>query len=374
MSDPPADFGSVSIVRKIIHVDMDAFYASVEQRDDPQLRGKPIVVGGRPGGRGVVAAASYEARKFGIRSAMSSSHAYRLCPEAIFVRPRFDAYRAASAQIMEIFHRYTELVEPLSLDEAYLDVTENKLAIPLARDIARAIKDSIREETGLSASAGVAPNKFLAKIASDFRKPDGLTVIPPERVEAFLIDLPIRKFPGVGPVTEQKFASFGILTNRHLRKWALEDLEKHFGKSGRWFYRISRGIDDRVVSSDHERKSLGAEDTFSKDLTEPAEMEQELRKIAEKVAGRLEKRGLEGRTVTLKATYADFEKITRSRTLAQPVSSADDLFALAVELLQLTEAGPEKPVRLLGLQLSNFPVLQEEEMTFPHQLPFEFGE
>ena len=372
MSSSEEEILAIPAVRKIIHVDMDAFYASVEQRDNPELRGKPVVVGGQPGGRGVVAAASYEARKFGIRSAMSSQHAYRLCPNALFIKPRFDAYRAASAQIMEIFRRYTDLVEPLSLDEAYLDVTENKLSIPLARDIARSIKDQIRNETGLTASAGVAPNKFLAKIASDFKKPDGLTVIPPERVEAFLIELPVRKFPGVGPVTEQKLAALGILTARHLKKFSREELERHFGKSGGWFYRICRGLDERLVSSDHERKSLGAEDTFSKDLTEIPEMENELRTIAGKVAGRLEKRELEGRTVTLKVTYSDFEKITRSKTMPDAVSTEDELFAIGCELLRLTEAGPEKPVRLLGLQLSNFTILEEEQLVFPVQLPLKF--
>lgn len=361
-------------VRKIIHVDMDAFYASVEQRDNPELKGKPVIVGGSPEGRGVVAASSYEARRFGIRSAMSSRHAYRLCPDAIFLRPRFDAYRQVSQEVMEIFHQYTDLVEPLSLDEAYLDVTVNKFGMPFAREIAQKIKQEILERTGLTASAGVAPNKFLAKVASDYKKPNGLTVIPPERVESFLNNLPVRKFPGVGPVTEQKLASMGILTSNHLRRLSLEELQQAFGKSGGWYYRISRGEDDRPVSSGGVRKSLGAEDTFAKDLSELPDMERELSAIAQKVWARLEKRELGGKTVTLRMTYANFDKITRSRTLETAMSSAEEILGHALDLLRLTEAGPERPVRLLGIQLSNFGEDEEPSVDLPLQLHFSFYE
>ncbi len=354
-------------MRKIIHVDMDAYYASIEQRDRPELKGKPVVVGGKPEGRGVVAAASYEARKFGIRSAISSRHAYRLCPSAIFLPARFDVYRSVSRQIMEIFNRYTDLVEPLSLDEAFLDVTVNKLEIPLASEIAKRIKAEILAETGLTASAGVAPNKFIAKIASDYNKPNGLTVIPPEKVDAFLIDLPVRKLPGVGPVTEQRMASAGILTVRRMREFAKEELQALFGKSGAWYYHICRGEDERPVISDWERKSVGVEDTFAKDLTEIEDMRAELKKIAEKLSVRLKKREMKGRTVTLKMTYADFEKITRSKTLAERVCEEEVLYELACELLTHTEAGPEKPVRLLGMQVANFHELPVE---FPLQMEF----
>lgn len=359
-------------VRKIIHVDMDAFFASVEQRDRPELKGQPVVVGGEPTGRGVVAAASYEARKFGIRSAMSSRHAFRLCPHAVFLRPRFEQYRAASAVIMEIFRRYTDLVEPLSLDEAYLDVTVNKLTLPYARDVAKLIKGDIFAETGLTASAGVASNKFLAKIASDYHKPDGLTIIPPERVEQFLEQLPVRKFPGVGPVTEEKMAAMGILTAEHLRRKTKAELCEAFGKSGDWYYRICRGQDDRPVVSEWERKSLGAEETFEEDLTDPAVMRQELATIAERVAARLGKRGLRGRTATLKITFSDFQKITRGRTRELPYTTKDELAAVASELLEQTEAAAGRPVRLLGVQVSSFEGDSEEEMPFPKQLVFSF--
>jgi DNA polymerase-4 len=358
--------------RKIIHVDMDAFYASVEQRDFPEYRGKPVVVGGSPTGRGVVAAASYEARKFGIRSAISSRHAARLCPSAIFLQPRFEQYRKVSAQIMEIFHRYTDLVEPLSLDEAYLDVTRNKADLPFARDVARLIKQAIFEETGLTASAGVAANKFLAKIASDFHKPDGLTIIPPERVEAFLENLPVRKFPGVGPVTEEKMAAMGILTSRHLKRLTLDELTAAFGKSGNWYYRICRGIDNRPVNADWERKSLGAEETFAVDLESIEDMQNELRQIADCVSERLRKRELKGRTVTLKITYREFQKITRSRTLPQRVDGAEELLGICAELLRQTEAGPERPVRLLGIQVSSFDET-EQALAAAERLPLQLA-
>ncbi|MFN8392725.1 MAG: DNA polymerase IV [Bdellovibrionota bacterium] len=361
--------------RKIIHVDMDAFYASVEQRDFPEYRGKPVVVGGPANGRGVVAAASYEARKFGIRSAMPSRQAARLCPAAVFLKPRFEQYRKVSSQIMEIFHRVTDKVEPLSLDEAYLDVTENKLGVPLGRDLARFIKDTIRAETGLTASAGVAANKFLAKIASDFNKPDGLTVIPPERADAFLENLSVRKLPGVGPKTEERLAGMGVFTCQHLRRFSISELQSAFGKSGDWYYRIARGIDERPVDSDWERKSLGAEETFDQDLESLTDIERELGELAERVAERLTKRELSGRTITLKVTFRDFQKITRSRTREQPTCSAADLFECCAQLLGSTDVGSGRPVRLLGIQVSHFDDPENgepEPLELPYQLEFEF--
>ncbi len=350
-------------VRKIIHVDMDAFYASVEQRDNPELRGKPLVVGGKPDSRSVVAAASYEARKFGIRSAMPCSHAVRLCPHAVFVLPRFDAYKRVSSEVMAIFREYTDLVEPLSLDEAYLDVTENKRQNPSATRIAEEIRLRIFQQTALTASAGVAPSKFLAKVASDMNKPNGLTVIPPERVEEVLISLAIRAVPGVGPKTEEKMRSLGIETVGQLRELSLEVLEERFGKSGGWYYRICRGEDQRAVISERERKSVGAEDTFSTDLTDLAELHVELQKLGAKVWRRLGERP--GRTVTLKVTYAGFEKATRSRTLELPPSSEAELLSEAVELLKLTDA-TRRPIRLLGISVSNFELPQADgQLCFP---------
>ena len=340
-------------MRKIIHIDMDAFYASVEQRDFPEYRGKPLVVGGSPEGRGgVVATASYEARKFGIRSAMPSKKALKLCPHAIFIRPRFDAYKEVSRQIREIFRRYTDLVEPLSLDEAYLDVTEDKQGIGSALEIATLIKKAIRDETGLTASAGVSINKFVAKIASDLQKPDGLTFIGPSRIERFMETLPVEKFFGVGKVTAGRMKELGILTGADLKKLPEAELVKHFGKAGHFYYHIARGIDTRSVEPNRETKSVGAEDTFAEDLDTEADLFAELAKIAATLSGRLERHGLRGRTVTLKIKYSDFRINTRSQSF-QDFVDAGALLDTAQELLR--HSGWEgKKIRLLGITVSNF--------------------
>lgn len=358
------------MVRKIIHVDMDAFYASVEQRDNPELRGKPIVVGGSPNSRGVVAAASYEARKFGIRSAISSAQAYRLCPHAIFVRPRFEAYKAVSKEIMTIFFEYTDLVEPLSLDEAYLDVTVNRLQNPSATRIADEIRARIFNQTSLTASAGVAPSKFLAKIASDMNKPNGLTVIPPEKVAEILEQLPVRKIPGVGKKTEEKMLRLGIETTKDLRGWELEKLTEEFGKTGSWYYRLARGEDDREVHPTRERKSVGAEDTFLTDLLNWDALDAELGKLAARVWNRL--KGVSGKTVTVKVTYSNFEKVTRGETLNQRVGSLEQLHALAVTLLEQTEA-TTRPIRLLGISVSGFEEREKKKVEGDRQLKFPWG-
>ena len=348
-------------LRKIIHVDMDAFYASVEQRDDPSLKGKPVAVGG--GHRGVVAAASYEARPFGVRSAMPSVTAKRRCPELIFVKPRFDVYRAVSHQIRAIFADYTELVEPLSLDEAYLDVTEDRHDLGSARAIAEEIRRRIREETCLTASAGVSYCKFIAKLASDQRKPDGLCVIPPERGADFVAALPVSRFHGVGPVTARKMERLGIITGADLRAWPLPQLEAHFGSSGRWYYRICRGIDDREVRPDRPYKSVSAERTFDEDLRDPERLAAELERIAGYAWDRIERAAVAGRTVTLKVKYADFELITRSKSFTVTVDR--DTFVTAGQAL-LTALQPlSKGIRLLGLGLHN---LFERETGQPEQL------
>src|SRR6201986_1250213 len=314
------------IIRKIIHIDMDAFYASVEQRDNPDYRGKALVVGGLPQGRGgVVATASYEARKFGIRSAMSSKQALQLCPHALFVRPRFDAYKEASQKIREIFHRYPDLIEPLSLDEAYLDVTTDKQNIGSAIEIAKLIKQAIKDELQLTASAGVAINKFLAKIVSDINKPDGLAFIGPSSIEDFMEKLAVEKFHGVGKVTADKMRRMGLFTGFDLKQLSEDDLVQHFGKAGRFYYKIVRGMDDRQVTPDRETKSVGAEDTFPYDLVQTDEMEAELDKIAVIVHNRLEKNNLKGRTITLKIKYSDFRQITRNRSFTSPVSDLETI-------------------------------------------------
>ena len=340
--------------RKIIHIDMDAFYASVEQRDNPELRGKPIAVGGSPEGRGgVVATCSYEARKFGVSSAMPSKKALQLCPQLIFIRPRFDVYKMVSRQVREIFSRYTDLVEPLSLDEAYLDVTTDKQDIGSAIDIATLIKKSIRDELNLTASAGVSINKFVAKIASDLKKPDGLTFIGPSKVESFMETLAIEKFHGVGKVTAEKMNAMNIFTGADLKKLSQAELVKHFGKAGRFYFQIARGVDERPVNPDEETKSIGAEDTFQKDLTELEEMNAELDKIAFTVHRRLNEHKLQGRTITVKIKYSDFKQITRSRSIHPPTNDMDLILDISKELLLSTE--PEgKPVRLLGISVSNF--------------------
>jgi len=341
-------------IRKIIHVDMDAFYASVEQRDRPALKGKPVIVGGDPNHRGVVAACSYEARKFGIHSAMASATAVKLCPAAVFIRPRFDVYRGVSSQIREIFHEYTDLVEPLSLDEAFLDVTDNFKAMASATLIAREIKQKIYQRTGrLTASAGVSFNKFLAKVASDIHKPDGLTVITPEMADRFIDRLPIRKFFGVGKVTEEKMIGLGIKTGADLKKCNPEKLSQLFGKSGSYFYHIAHGRDDRPVEPNRIRKSIGKETTLYEDIDDRDLMLEILEDIAVKLESLLIRREAKGRTITLKIKYFDFKSITRSVTIAEPVESASVIMKHVNPLLVKTEAGPRK-VRLLGISISNF--------------------
>jgi DNA polymerase IV len=343
-----------AIQRKIIHIDMDAFYASVEQRDFPEYKGKPIVVGGPPEGRGgVVATASYEARKFGVRSAMPSKRAQQLCPQAIFLRPRFDVYKAVSRHIREIFSRYTDLIEPLSLDEAYLDVTTDKLGIGSAIEIAKQIKQAILDELQLTASAGVSVNKFVAKIASDLNKPNGLTFIGPSSIEAFMEQLPVEKFHGVGRVTAEKMKKMGLHTGADLKQLSENSLRQHFGKAGGFYYRIVRGIDDREVQPHRETKSMGAEDTFSEDLVHTLDMNAQLERIGKIVCERLQRYQLKGRTVTLKVKYADFRQITRNQSFPHPVGDLETIVRAAQQLLLATE--PEgKPVRLLGISLSNF--------------------
>jgi DNA polymerase IV len=337
--------------RKIIHVDMDAFYASVEQRDNPALRGKPVAVGGSRA-RGVVAAASYEARKFGVRSAMPSVTARRKCPDLIFVEPRFDVYKKVSLQIRAIFAEHTAVIEPLSLDEAYLDVTENSQGIASAPDIAERIKAKIRAETQLTASAGVSYNKFLAKLASDHRKPDGLFVITPEMGPRFIEALAVERFHGVGPATAAKMKKLGIFTARDLRAKDEAFLLRYFGKAGRHFYWICRGIDRRPVLPNRIRKSIGAENTFSRDLTSLDDMRVELDPLVDKVWHYCESVGVRGRTVTLKVKFANFQIITRSRSYIAPISDRATLASISEELLA-AQFPMRKGVRLLGVSLSS---------------------
>ena len=357
-------------MRKIIHVDMDAFYASVEQRDDPGLRGRPVAVGGS-GGRGVVIAASYEARAFGVRSAMPSVTAARRCPGLIFVRPRFDAYREASQQIRTIFHGYTELVEPLALDEAYLDVSAPQGGPTAATPIARAIKAEIRAATGLTASAGVSFNKFLAKIASALDKPDGLHVIRPEQARAFLDALPVERFFGVGPATARRMRDAGIRCGADLRRREEAELVHRFGRAGRHYRRLALGLDEREVRADRPARSIGAERTFETDLLEPAALIAALAPIAQKVAERVAHRLLRPHTLTLKIKSADFTITTRSRTPAGAVP-VERLEAFAAHLLT-SPAPPSRPVRLLGLTLSNFETVLPGtgQLTMPFLTPDE---
>lgn len=341
----------MSEIRRILHIDMDAFFASVEQLDDPGLRGKPVAVGGSRA-RGVVAAASYEARKFGVRSAMPSVTARRKCPELIFVLPRFDRYRQVSARIHEIFHRYTDLVEPLSLDEAYLDITENRAGLPSATATAERIRAEIREETGLTASAGVSYCKFLAKIASDQNKPDGLFVIRPEAGAAFVAALPVGKIHGIGPATERRMHEMGIRTGADLRERSLDELVSRFGKSGHHYHAIARGIDERPVRPDRERKSVGAEITFETDLEQWDALEKAIDPVLDRLMERMDRAGISGgRTLTLKLKYADFNQITRSRTAGLPYESRQAILRDARLLLQ-AECPPRLPVRLLGISVS----------------------
>jgi DNA polymerase-4 len=337
-------------LRKIIHVDMDAFYASVEQRDNPELRGLPLAVGG--GHRGVVAAASYEARKYGVHSAMPSVTAKRKCPELLFVKPRFDAYREVSNQIRAIFADYTDLIEPLSLDEAYLDVTEDRLGLGTARAIAEDIRRRIREETSLTASAGVSYCKFIAKLASDYRKPDGLTVIRPEQGPEFVASLPVARFHGVGPVTAGKMEALGILTGADLRAWSLPELEARFGSSGAWYHRICRGIDEREVKPDRPYKSVSAERTFDEDLSDPQGLAAELARVAGFAWARVERAEVAGRTVTLKVKYGDFTIVTRSKSFGEAVPDLES-FAAAGQALLLGLVPVRRGIRLIGLGLHN---------------------
>lgn len=339
------------MVRKIIHIDMDAFYASVEQRDFPEYRGKPLAVGYAEA-RGVVATASYEARRFGVRSAMPSTTALRKCPQLIFVPPRFEVYREVSEQINEIFMDYTELVEPLSLDEAFLDVTENHKKMASAVLIAKEIKERIRAKTGLTASAGVSINKFLAKIASDYRKPDGMFVILPKDVESFVEGLEIERFFGVGKVTAQKMHLLGIHTGADLKKFGEEWLVHHFGKVGHTYYYNARAIDDREVVPNRIRKSVGAENTFETDLEASTKMTLELYQIARRVWERIEEQQFYGRTITLKIKYADFEILTRSKTLPSPITQFRVFWDTAREMVKLIDTS-EKKVRLMGLSISH---------------------
>lgn len=353
--------------RKIIHIDMDAFYASVEQRDNPSLKGKPVAVGGSSE-RGVVAAASYEARKYGVRSAMSSKIAAQKCPKLIFVKPRFESYKAVSQQIREIFAEYTPLIEPLSLDEAYLDVTNNLLGINSTTQIAIEIKEKIRQKTQLTASAGVSYNKFLAKIASDFNKPDGLYVIKPNQGFTFVETLEIDRFHGIGRVTAQKMHKMGIFTGKDLRQFDESFLVKHFGKMGKYYYQIARGIDHRAVNPERIRKSVGSENTFMTDLTARAEIQLGLEPLIQDVWRYCTKNEIYGRTLSLKVKYNDFQIITRSRTTLSPIFDINLFERIAFELLDQVLPSP-KGIRLLGISLSN---LSNEHEMEGKQLTLEF--
>ena len=350
---------------------MDAFYASVEQRDHPELRGKPLAVG-HAEERGVVAAASYEARRYGVRSAMSSQKAKRLCPELIFVPGRMDVYKSVSRQIHEIFHIYTDIIEPLSLDEAFLDVTRNKPEIPLAIDIAKEIKKHIREELGLVASAGISYNKFLAKVASDYRKPDGLCTIHPTQAEEFIKHLPIESFWGIGPVTAQKMHTLGIHNGEQLRACSQEMLTRQFGKAGILYYEFSRGIDLRPVEAVRVRKSVGCEHTLDKDISRQSSVIIELYHVATELIGRLERTGFKGNTLTLKIKFHDFSQKTRSITQSHELTTLTEILPLAKELLKDIEYDTH-PIRLIGLSISN-PYEKNEEKARWEQLSFEFSD
>lgn len=363
-------------IRKIIHVDMDAFYASVEQLDNPELKGKPLAVGGSEK-RGVVSAASYEARKFGVRSAMSGVQAKRNCPDLIFVPPRFDRYQEISKKIRKIFHEYTDLVEPLSLDEAYLDVTENKKGNPSASLIAKEIREQIFKEVGLTASAGISINKFVAKVASDYNKPNGQKTVNPEEVLEFLEQLDIRKFHGVGKVTAEKMYQLGIFTGTDLKTKTIDYLDEHFGKSGRYYYHIVRGIHNSEVKPNRIRKSLAAERTFNENLSSEIFMLERLDKIANEVAKRLEKNKVAGKTVTLKIKYSDFTLQTRSKTVPYFLSDKHVILETAKELLYQEKLS--NSVRLLGISMSNLNTesskkikLDDRQKTVSVQLKFEF--
>lgn len=357
--------------RKIIHIDMDAFYASVEQRDNPELRGKPLAVG-HAEERGVVAAASYEARRYGVYSAMSSQKAKRLCPQLIFVPGRMDIYENVSRQIHEIFHDYTDIIEPLSLDEAFLDVTENKQQIPLAVDIAREIKHRIREDLSLIASAGVSYNKFLAKIASDYRKPDGLCTIHPSQALLFIDRLPVESFWGVGPVTARKMHLLGIHNGEQLRECTLELLTRQFGKTGLLYHECARGIDLRPVEAVRIRKSVGCEHTLEKDISRQSSVIIELYHVATELIERLQRTGFKGNTLTLKIKFYDFSQKTKSSTQPQELTTLSEILPLAKQLLKEVEYSAH-PIRLIGLSVSN-PHEETEERRCWEQLSFEFSD
>ena len=352
--------------RKIIHVDMDAFYASVEQRDDPQLRGEPVIVAWK-GNRSVVCAASYEARAFGVRSAMPAVRAQRLCPDGIFVPPDFPRYRVVSKNVHQIFKRHTDMIEPLSLDEAYLDVTENKTGLPTATLVARTIREQIRQELDLTASAGVAPNKFLAKLASDWRKPDALFVIQPEEVDAFLLPLPVGRLPGVGKVTEEKLAKLGAKTVADLRKLDLPGLEQNFGRYGVRLHELARGVDESEVVPDRPTQSISVEDTFDQDVP-LSETEPMIRRLAEKLWSASRKESRIARTVVLKLKTSQFKILTRSHTPASPPSSCEELTDIALKLRKRVDLGPQQRYRLVGVGLSNF---REPEGTTAQPVLFE---
>ncbi|MBN1497003.1 MAG: DNA polymerase IV [Spirochaetes bacterium] len=360
------------IYRKIIHVDMDAFFASVEQRNNPGLKGRPVIVGGDPDRRGVVAACSYEARRYGIHSAMASRIASRLCPHAVFIRGNFEEYMRVSDEINEIFHEYTDLVEPLSLDEAYLDVTENKRGIPSATLIAKEIRNKILERTMLTASAGVSYCKFLAKVASDYKKPDGLTVIPPDRAADFIDALPIGKFFGIGRVTEKKMIRLGIQTGADLKQVPRDDLGRIFGRVGHYYYDIAHGHDDRPVEPDSIRKSIGKEITLETDIDEIDRMRDILAHLARRVADALESHETKGRTITLKVKFADFSSVTRSITINDPCDDADIISMHARHLLARTEAGMKR-IRLLGISVSNLEMQEDNQPDRQLVLPFNDG-
>ncbi|WP_242036452.1 DNA polymerase IV [Leptolyngbya sp. FACHB-321] len=341
-----------AVPRKIIHIDMDAFFAAVEQRDHPQYRGQPLVVGSNPAQRGVVAAASYEARQYGIYSALPSRLAQQRCPHLIFVKPRFEVYRSVSQQIRDIFDRYTNLVEPLALDEAYLDVTTNKPEIASAMAIARAIKQVIRAGTQLTASTGVSYNKFLAKLASGLDKPDGLYLIAPEQGQAVVEALPIAKFYGVGAATTQKMQALGIHTGFDLKQWSEADLRQHFGKTGSYYYRVARAEDERPVNPNRSRKSIGAEQSFAEDLEVLEDMDGALATLAGEVATRMDKHQRYGYTLTLKVKYADYQQMTRAQTVECLLRDTETLYSMAKDLLR-AHLDPIRKVRLLGLTVSN---------------------
>lgn len=358
----PTPATAAAEARRVLHCDMDCFYAAVHMRDDPALRGRPVVIGGRPESRGVVAAASYEVRRFGVHSAMPSARAKRLCPEAIFIPPDFRRYSRESEKIFAIYRELTPVVQAVSIDEAYLDVTDHLEAWGTATAVAKEIRRRVREERGLTVSVGVGPNRLIAKIASDFHKPDGLTVVRPHKVQEFLDPLPVRRLHGVGPATERALVELGIQTVADLRERPLDGLLDRFGlKHGRMLWEFARGIDDRPVETHSERKSLGTENTYAVDLKDPAEMEEEIGRMAVEVAAGLERRELAACTVTLKVRYADFTTLTRSRTFAFPVCSAPPIAAAARDLLRKTDA-PARPVRLLGVTASNLIHGQMEQL------------